>query len=305
MKRLEIKNKKKFLLGVSIIVIFIVVTIAILVNVIIQNKENSISKVYEESNKKSTKSKMVDINKYTQQENVNETIQRNYLEEIQSVLLVDNIDSLYSKMNKEFLKRNNLNENNFKDYVLKNGYVGKFPACTSMRYSVQRDGSYVCRLNCYRDDRTKFYVNLIENKPFDYTLDFSQDVVPTQDDTYYVIYDTDYNLKFEINELKRTEKSISYELKVINSGDKEIEFYLNNITDMSLEIESDNDSKIDGYVKQASSELSSRKYIINKDSYFIKKLYFPLDMQYHSKVKGMIFYNVRVEDVNQDISITF
>ena len=305
MKRLKIKNKKKLLWTISIAIIVFVIIVAILINIIIRKKENTISKVYEESEKRTTKNKISDINKYTTQTNINETIQNGYFDEIQNVLLIDNIDSLYSKMNKDFLKNNNLNQDNFKNYVLENGYVGKFPACTSMRYSIQRDGTYIYRLKCYRDDRSKFYVNLIENKPFDYSIDFSQDIIPTVDDTFYVVYDTNYNLKFEVSEIKRNEKSISYELKVTNNGDREIEFYLNNITDMALEIEADNDSEIDGYVKQASSELSSRKYKINKDSYFIKKLYFPLDMQYHSKVKGIIFYGVRIEDINQDISITF
>lgn len=307
MKKLKIKNKNKFLIFFSILLILVVTIISILLNVVIRKNENRISNAYEKSNNRSPQNKISDIDKYTQNtsSNVIEETQSSYFQELENILKIDNIDSLYSKMNIEFLTKNGLNENNFKEYVLKNEYVGKFPASTSLTYSIQRDGSYVYRFKCFRDDRTSFYVNLIETKPFEYTLDFSQEKIPTLDVGKYYDYNYDYNLEFEVTELERTEDSIAYQLKVTNNGDREIEFYLNNITDMALEIESDTNAKTDGYVKQSSSVLSSRKYKISKNSYFIKKLYFPLDMQYHSKVKGMIFYNVRIEDINKDIQITF
>lgn len=305
MKRNKIKNNKKFLIVCSILIIVIIFIITIFINVIIQKNDSKISKAYEESNMKAPKKKIVDINKYNSQNNIDEKIQNAYFKEVENLLLSTNIDSLFSKMNKEFLEKYGINESNFKDYVLKNEYVGNFPAVTSMNYSIQRDGSYVYRLNCYRDDRSKYYVNLIENKIFDYTIDFSQDLIPTQDNTLYMDYNKNYDLEFDIRELERTENSISYELKITNNGEKEIEFFLNNITDMALKIENEDGTKVDGYVKQASSELSSRRYKINKNSYFIKKLYFPLDMRYHSRVKGMIFYDVKIEDISEDISITF
>ena len=84
-----------------------------------------------------------------------------------------------------------------------------------------------------------------------------------------------------------------------NKTDKDIEFYLNNLDDVNLLLEDG------GKIQQATSELSSRKYIIKKDSYFIRKFYFTLDMQYHSSVVGMNFYNVRFEDINKNIKIEF
>lgn len=305
MKKIKIENKKRFFICFCIFIIIFVISICILVNIIISKNENKVSKAYEKSNRRSTQSKIADINTYTQTDNVADEIQKTYLQEIEELLNVENIDSLYLKTNKKFLEKNNLNEDNFKEYILKNEYVGRFPTSTSFTSSVQRNGSYIYRFRCYRDDRTKFYVNLIETQPFEYTVDFSQDTIPTQDSGEYTYYNNEYELEFNVIELERTEDTIAYQLKVTNNSDKEIEFYLNNISDMSLKISTESGNNIEGYVKQISSVLSSRKYILNKDSYFVKKMYFALDMQYHSKVEGMIFYNVRIEDINKNLEITF
>ena len=299
--KFQIKNRKKFIISTILISTFIIiVTIIFLVNYFNNSELRSIN-IYDNNGNKVKSNKLYNIEKYesynNEGQNIVEMTQDPYFAEVETLLNVNNVDKLYSKMNKDFLQNNNLNENNFRNYLESNGYIGKFPSASSMTYCVQKNGDCIFRVKCFNDERRKYYVNLIEKKAFDYTIDFTQDYVPTTDEKVYNI--NSQNLNYEVTELYRKDSSIALQIKITNYSDKEVEFYFNSISDIELNLENK------GKVRQATSELSSTKYIINKNSYIIKKLYFPLDMQYHSKIKGITFYNVRFEDSRKNIVINF
>lgn len=298
MKKINIKNKRKFMIFCSILIAVIIFLFVILYinNLWFFDKSQS-SDIYDSNGEKIKSSDISKITSYIPQKDLEESLKENYFSEIEELLIIDNFDKLFPKIDENFLIKNGLNENNTKEYLESNEYIGKFPGITSMRYCIQKDGSCVYRLKCFSDSRKEYYVNIIENKPYDYTIDFSQDDIPTVDKKQYTVENE--NLVFEINEIKRGSSLISFQVKVTNKTDKEIEFFLNNLDDVNLLLEDG------GKVQQATSELSSRKYIIKKDSYFIRKFYFPLDMQYHSSVIGMNFYDVRFEDTNKNIRIEF
>lgn len=299
MKKIKINDKKKFKVAIIILIAIIVIIISIIAIIAINSKPKV--DVYDKSGNKITTSDLNNITRYipynSSGEKQEELSADSYFSELESLLLIKNVDNLYTKMDKIFLEENGLNKDNFKDYLLDKEYIGNFPSVSTISYSTQRNGSCVYRAKCYSDSRRKYFVNIIEVKPFEYTINFSQEIIPTVDPKTYTVNTED--LTFEITELYRKEKAIAYKLKVTNNSEKEIEFYFNSISDMELKLENK------GTVKQATSVLSSTTYKISKNSYFIKKLYFPLDMQYHSTVNGMTFYNVRFEDSRKNISIKF
>lgn len=302
MKRYKIKNKKVFVIG-CIIIFILVVLIIYIINLWI-NPKIEVYTANGEKNEKDLNSS--GINSYSSyvdldtDDDIYLEVKDKYFEDVERLTNISNIDELYNKMDQNFLKSNNLNRNNFEEYLIQNKLIGELPAVVSMQYSIQENNVCVYRITYinYMEDRKYYrYINFIETKPYEYTVDFNQEEIPTVVDHSYIVEKN--GLIFEIKELYRTSTDIGYKVKITNNNEYNVKFDFNTINSVELKMEDG------GTSKQSTAILSSTNYEIPKNSFFVKNLFFPIDMQYQGNISGMIFYSVLCGDVEQSISIDF
>lgn len=298
------KTKSKILFILCCIIGIVLIGVVIYTISIWNSKKIEVVSVDKKRTKETISSS--GINKYSvyidsqTNNDVNLSVKDQYFEDVERLTNIKNIDELYSKMNASFLNENNLNRDNFEDYLVQNKLVGELPAVVSMQYSLQENNVCVYRItyiNYMENGKCYRYINFIETKPYEYTVDFSQDEIPTVVNHNYTINQS--GLIFEISELYRTSTDIGYKLKVTNNNDYTVQFSFNSINDVELNMQ---DS---GSTKQATTILSSTKYEIPKGSFFVKNLFFPVNMQYHNKILGLTFYNVKLGDIENNLTIHF
>lgn len=229
-------------------------------------------------------------------ENIDSRLAETYISEIESLLSSTNYIDIYNKIDDVFAEENNLSVKNIETYLKDNGFVGEMVGVEDITF-YEEDNTYVYRMRCVIDYKVKC-VNLIETSPYNYTLDFKQDTIPMLGKSSYTMKVDD--IKFEVNIKSKRDKAVIYEIKFINEGEKPVKFDFTSVNDVCLRM------KENDIVKQPSSILENdADYTINKDSYFIKTFYFPVNMQYHKDIIGINFYNVKVGNIEKNIYLTF
>ena len=239
-----------------------------------------------------------DIAKYTDYstENLDSRITGDYVNDIKSLLSSKDFKKIYSKINTDYKEENNLSEYNVEEFLKKKGYVGEKIWLDKITF-YQESNTYVYRLKLIIDYKVR-YVDIIEEAPYNYTIDFRQDNIPVINKKDYNITVDDIN--FEIKLKEKRENGIIYEVKVTNKSNKQVQFNFTSINTVGLKIEGGD------IIKQPTTILENdASYSINKDSYFIKEFYFAVNMQYHKDIVGFNFYNVKIGNKEMNIYLNF
>ncbi len=302
-----LKNPKAIIFVIIVIVLVILVGTIIFINLIWKNNSvtivNGNTTVDDNGNVTYTEKEtnISEINKYSTniQDSSNEKVSNNYFDEVTELLRAENYDKLYDKINKKYLDSQGFNKDSLYEYLTNKHLIGSNTDAIemlSMEKCEQEDDVIIYRIKY----KLKFYIgyiNLIETFPYEYTIDFSQDTIPTVKEHIYVR--TSNGIKFEITEKYRREDSITYSVKITNNNDEQVEFNFNTIANIGLIIGSSEE------IKQTSAALSSKKTPLTKDSYIVKNMNFPINMQYQKDISGMIFHDVKIGNNTQNIVIRF
>lgn len=293
-------EQKRNLIIIVIVVGVVVLTLSIYITILWKDGifTGGYSRKSEDEKSSNVKISASDIAKYTEAstENIESRVTSDYVEEIKKMLSLEDFNTIYEKTDDDFIEKNNLSENTIKDFLTKNGYLGD-PIWLDRITFYEQDNVYIYRMKFIIDYKVK-YINVIEYSPYQYTLDFNQDEVPSIDSLNYTVTIDDIN--FEITQYQKKEESIVFDVKVTNKSDKRIKFDFTSVNSVGLKLENGD------VIKQPTSILESGSdYSLTKDSYFIKRFYFPINMQYHKDIDGINFYNVKIENTEKNIYVRF
>lgn len=293
-------EQKRNLIIIVTVVGVVVLTLSIYITVLWKDGifTGGYSRKSEDEKSSNVKISANDIAKYTEAstENIESRVTSDYVEEVKKMLSLEDFNTIYEKTDDDFIEKNNLSENTIKDFLTKNGYLGD-PIWLDRITFYEQDNVYVYRMKFIIDYKVK-YINVIEYSPYQYTLDFNQDEVPSIDSLNYTVTIDDIN--FEITQYQKKEESIVFDVKVTNKSDKRIKFDFTSVNSVGLKLENGD------VIKQPTSILESGSdYSLTKDSYFIKRFYFPINMQYHKDIDGINFYNVKIENTEKNIYVRF
>ncbi len=303
-----LKNPKNVV--ILIVAISVIIIIAVLIYINILWKSDNVKVVNNSSNSVDDNSNVVleehsatltDINKYTTsslEDNEVETAS-DYFSQVKELLVIGNYDELFEKVDTDYLTSEGFDKNSLYEYLIKNNLIGNSSdeiVQLSIQTASQENNVTIYRIK-YKMKYYIGYVNLIETFPYEYTISFLQDTIPTVVDHNYTR--TVDGITFEITESARREESITYRVKITNNNEENVEFNFNTIANVGLVI--DNSSVI----KQTSTSLSSKKNELTKESYLVRNMYFPINMQYQNNITGMIFYNVKIGNNTNDLIVEF
>ncbi len=294
------KNNKIVIIGIiAIIFISLVITIIYIWK---DNTTRATSEVSQgESQIINQKISSKDISKYTKEssEIIETEAVNKYIEEIIDLFSNKKYEEIFLKLDDKFVSENNLSEKNIQNFLNNNGYISDYVSANykEITFYSERNDTYVYRVKFYFGRYTR-YVNIIEKSPYNYTINLEQETVPQVVENSYEVKVDD--IKFEIEEIEKRDDCLRYKIKVTNVSDKKVKFDFTSINNVVLVM------KDGGTIKQPSSILEAgTDYSINKDSYFTKVFYFPINMQYHKDVVGFNFYNVKEGNVLKNILIRF
>lgn len=230
-----------------------------------------------------------------------------YKTKIISLLAEKDLNQLYQKLNEEYKSEKNITEKNYQAFLEEAGFISNngisVGECT---VNIQKADVYVYRFN-YTCNNVSKYVNVIETKPYEYTLSFEQNSIPIVNNTYTetnegtissstktTIID---NIKYEVTKTILRENGITYTLKITNNSDKNVEYNFDNITNVTAIMSDGKRANMGGTV------ISADEDILTPGSSLEKELFFAISSQDQNKIKTIRLQQVKIGDEIKTVSI--
>lgn len=230
-----------------------------------------------------------------------------YKTKIISLLAEKDLNQLYQKLNEEYKSEKNITEKNYQAFLEEAGFISNngisVGECT---VNIQKADVYVYRFN-YTCNNVSKYVNVIETKPYEYTLSFEQNSIPIVNNTYTetnegtissstktTIID---NIKYEVTKTILRENGITYTLKITNNSDKNVEYNFDNITNVTAIMSDGKRANMGGTV------ISADEDILTPGSSLEKELFFAISSQDQNKIKTIRLQQVKIGDERKTVSI--
>lgn len=278
-------NKKTFNLSIVFGVIYIILAIVVLFVIWYPKKQS-------------------DFNYKMKYSNVTDgelRCQNLYFSQILFYLKEKNSDELLKKLDKSFMENNNLNESNFKEFLIKNNNIGQNPILKEGSFSKQSDNVYVYRFKYYLNGYQR-YVNVVESYPYQFTISFEQDSLPlinnSSNETTVkstVKNNNIDNINYELSKTTVRDNGVTYTLKITNNSDKNVEFNFDNITNVSVIL---SDGKI---ANLGAAVISSDDDILTPGSSLTKELFFAVSSQDQNKITKLRIQNVSIGDEKKTV----
>ncbi len=280
-------NKKTFNISVAFVIVYIILAIIILVIIWYPKNQNNFSGEMEYTNVTDGEKRCQDL----------------YLSQIRFYLKDQNSDELIKKLDKSFMENNNLNENNYKEFLLNNNIIGKNPILKESSFSKQGDNVYVYRIKYYLNGYQRF-VNVIETYPYQFTISFEQDSLPlinnssNETTTKASVKNNNIdNVKYQVSKTSVRDNGVTYTLTITNNSDKNIEFNFDNITNVSVILNNGKSANLGAAV------ISSDEDVLTPGSSLKKELFFAVSSSDQDKITSIRIQNVKIGDEKKTISI--
>lgn len=281
------QNKKTFNMSIAFVIVYIILAIIILVIIWYPKNQNNFSGEMEYTNVTDGEKRCQDL----------------YLSQIRFYLKDKNSDELIKKLDKSFMENNNLNENNYKEFLLNNNIIGKNPILKESSFSKQGDNVYVYRIKYYLNGYQRF-VNVIETYPYQFTISFEQDSLPlinnssNETTTKASVKNNNIdNVKYQVSKTSVRDNGVTYTLTITNNSDKNIEFNFDNITNVSVILNNGKSANLGAAV------ISSDEDVLTPGSSLKKELFFAVSSSDQDKITSIRIQNVKIGDEKKTISI--
>lgn len=220
---------------------------------------------------------------------------KNEYQNILSTLLNTNhIDELYKKLEIEYISKNNINEDNIREFLLKNNLIGNSIYFISSDVIDNINGTKIFRFY-YKNYSNYKYVNVIEINPNEYYISFEQENIV--DYINFVTSGVYEGIRYEIAPLETTSNSIKYELKITNENELDANIDFNDVNAIQLVTSSGNIS-LGGVIAENNKN-------ITKGSTISRELYYNIDENSISNIIGITIYNVKVGEKIFNLEIYF
>ncbi|MDD3303671.1 MAG: hypothetical protein PHP54_02000 [Clostridia bacterium] len=223
-----------------------------------------------------------------------------YSSEVKRLLMPQNTDQLFDKMESTFLASNSLNKGNFKKYLEDNKLIGK-----DIRFSgytvIQNNDTYIYRIqySLYENDKsiTTKIINVIEDKPYSYRLSFDQESISLLKNLKLI---RSYNdIKFDISCISSNTESIKFKIIIENNNKEDVKIDFDSVNNVVLVL---NDNRM---IKMAATVISSDEEILTNGSTITKEAYFAIGLEDQGKIKAINFGNVKIGNENKVITLNF
>lgn len=231
------------------------------------------------------------INSYTEA-NYDEVKKEYYSNLLTNLLKFNNVEKLYSITSLDYLNSNSLNEQNFKNFLIKNNLISNSIEIISCDIFAQGNSRvYRFYYKAYSDYK---YVNVIEKNPNEYEISFDQDIsnISEYTDTYN---GSNSNVDCELKLTEKGEDYVRFNLRVTNNNAQDIYINLNNLNTFSL--------IGDGISIPLSSVVAENISSLSTGSSINRELYFSISSEDYNNCKQLRISNIEINGEYFDVLI--
>lgn len=198
----------------------------------------------------------------------------------------DNYDLYKDKIDKSYLEKYGLTQDNAKDYLISNKILGH-PTSTTVIYNskIKTDNKKYVYTYTYKFGNEEKKIHFIEEYYELYTISFDQESYPVISEGYEVEYE---NLKFKFEAENSYENTLVLNMSIENNSTEEYTFNLDSNTKASLIIADGTSKDLDSVI--VGNETS--KIISIPGSVMNTKLAFNVDVENQATIKNILLNDV-------------
>lgn len=237
---------------------------------------------------------------YIENENFQDKTFNLYKSEVKRLLMPVNVGQLFEILDEEYKEKNNLTKDNLKSFLDEKNILSNNIVFDTYTFIEKGDICiYRVEYNIYNNRNEKIsnaVVNIIEEKPFSYTLSFDSDNISLLENN---ITRTINNIEFNIRNIENKNNSVKYEIKFTNNNDEDINIDFDDINNIVLVLANGKQ------IKMAAAVISSDEEILTKGSSLKKEAFFNASLIEQGVIKGIKFNKVTIGDKVTSIQVDF
>ena len=221
----------------------------------------------------------------------------NYTNLIQRLLLVQNYDELYEKVNTKWLENNSYNKETLYNYLIKEGIITN--SVPIIKETTALDGSaegYYFRIAIQNEKGNIRYVVINETAPNIYTISFEQNSITSFEGKTY-IYKED-GITYTLKVLASLENVAQYELNILSTKENKVTFDFASNQNVAIGLTGGQNINPSDMTTTANNV-----YELGPNSNLSIKLTFNLTLDKQAKISNLKLYSVKEAGENKIITI--
>ena len=221
----------------------------------------------------------------------------NYTNLIQRLLLVQNYDELYEKVNTKWLENNSYNKETLYNYLIKEGIITN--SVPIIKETTALDGSaegYYFRIAIQNEKGNIRYVVINETAPNIYTISFEQNSITSFEGKTY-IYKED-GITYTLKVLASLENVAQYELNISSTKENKVTFDFASNQNVTIGLTGGQNINPSDMTTTANNV-----YELGPNSNLSIKLTFNLTLDKQAKISNLKLYSVKEAGENKIITI--
>lgn len=267
------KDKKKLIIMIIIsVIIYLAFFMFIVISIWKPNNKGDITKID------------IDMDYYEKKAQL-------YYGKVRGILLSKNVDELYKLLDEKYIMANELNKENYAQKLKSSRNIGESINVYEYTYaSAYNAVVFVYKYECMGFKRV---VNIIEKKPYEYTISFDSVYIP---DLKFELIRKIENIKFNISFDKVTTDSLTYKFEIQNKNEDDVIINFYQADNITIELE-------DGTCLSSTPGELVSKIIMKTDEKITQNVTFLISSNNIHKIKKIIINGVTIGNKNTKIEL--
>lgn len=263
-----VDNKEKIYIYTVIVIISIIVLGVIIIIWTPNDKNKKLVNVLNNSNNKSY-----------------EEIQNdNYSDLLKYMLQIKNYDSLFEKVDTEWLNENNFDKESLYSWLFENLIISNDGPNIIKIDNIDANDNFYYRVTIQDINNKLKYIVINETLPNKYTISFEQDTIKKYNGKTYTFDDN--GTTYKVTVLNTLENLIQYQIDVVNNSSDYMYYDFNYNDSISIKLNSGENI----YATDITSYAVNEYEIVSGGSFSIKAV-FTLSLQKQNEIDSIVFNN--------------
>lgn len=237
---------------------------------------------------------------YIENTNFKQKTYNTYISEVKRLLMPVNVKQLYKKLNEDYISENNLTEDNLGNFLNEKKLLSN--QINFKSYTVVQKGDiYIYRIiyDTLNQDTIlaqDCVVNIIEEKPFAYTLSFENESLSILE---HNITRRMNDIEIQIKNIENKKESAKFEITFTNHNEEDVTIDFDDINNVLLVL---NNGK---QIRMAATIISAEDDILTKGSSLKKEAFFSANIIEQGMIKAIKFEKIKIGDKETSITVDF
>lgn len=263
-----VDNKEKIYIYTVIVIISIIV-LGVIIIIWTPNDKNK---------------KLVNTLNNTNNESYEEIQNDNYSDLLKYMLQIKNYDSLFEKVDTEWLNENNFDKESLYSWLFENLIISNDEPNIIKIDNIDANDNFYYRVTIQDINNKLKYIVINETLPNKYTISFEQDTIKKYNGKTYTFDDN--GTTYKVTVLNTLENLIQYQIDVVNNSSDYMYYDFNYNDSISIKLNSGENI----YATDITSYAVNEYEIVSGGSFSIKAV-FTLSLQKQNEIESIVFNN--------------